>query len=545
MEISCWIFSEVHERGHITGKTTALLANPQQNMANRNRPLLLLFLTAPIWAACGSGQRHNRIGDAGAEFVPQGGAAGTTSEAGSDASDASISGAPGIQPDMDAALDASPVEANDGEAGAPGHPISTRCGDAIRDPVTEECDDGAPGGDSGCTADCVVRAEGVASMPPTDAGDTEGPSLGSAQHVAAGTDDALAVTFQSDSAIWLQRFDGNAAHPASPVNVSDGFAPLAQSNAAAAPLPDGSFAVAWTDSSSGTPDVLLRAVTGSQIGPARVVHADTAGFQQDPDVLWVTDRLIVAWSDLLDVKYRAFDAGLQPLGPEQILAGTGAIESSVVLAPFADHWAAAVRANDQGLESIHIMTGATDWSTSPSLPSAGGDRPALVELDDQHLLVLFTVGSDPAGSAPPVDELRGSVLSLDTPGEVSSFVLPGANSPTPAAERLSRPSAARTGSLSYIGWQSKAADASARVFVTGVAFEVGAPNDLTMDATRELPINGMPFPQSVNLRLSGSSLFPAGALISIWQTSTLSAPDRLVMDFRPSPFVFLATGDGG
>src|SRR5262245_40544481 len=37
------------------------------------------------------------------------------------------------------------------------HPQSQFCGDAIRDPMLEECDDGPTAGDDACTSDCRVH----------------------------------------------------------------------------------------------------------------------------------------------------------------------------------------------------------------------------------------------------------------------------------------------------------------------------------------------------------------------------------------------------
>src|SRR5262249_5440968 len=45
----------------------------------------------------------------------------------------------------------------DAEADAPGHPLSTFCGDGIRDPQKEECDDEVAAESGCCTRDCRVR----------------------------------------------------------------------------------------------------------------------------------------------------------------------------------------------------------------------------------------------------------------------------------------------------------------------------------------------------------------------------------------------------
>src|SRR5262249_5384028 len=151
-------------------------------------------------------------------------------------------------------------------------------------------------------------------------------SWGTAPHVAAASETGAAAVYADQGKIWVQRLGAAGALGGSPNNVSIGFMPLVPSNPAIAALPDGGYAIAWTDGIAGNPDVRLR-VLGSALGGARLAHDDSAGFQQDPDLLWVRDRLIVSWTDLLQVKYRAFGSDLTPMGPAQSLATSPAIES--------------------------------------------------------------------------------------------------------------------------------------------------------------------------------------------------------------------------
>ena len=513
--------------------------------------LALLILVAISACSAGSQRKGTTKPDSGVE-IGKGGSAGegqVTADAGAAGADCASTDNCNGSPDASVATKKCPdgtripitkecpVTADtDPDTEIPTHPVSKICGDGIRDPVTEECDDLGTSQTSSCTADCRVRAQPL----PASAADSA-PALGTGPHVAAGTDAGLAFTYEDQGSVWLQEFGASATAmaSASPIEVSEGFEPLAESNSAIAALPDGRYAVAWTDGLGGTPDVRMRKLGGAERGAARLVQEDTAGFQQDPDMLWLGDRLLVAWTDLLNVKYRSFDAELRPLAEEQVLTGDIAIESSVVLSSFADGWAAAVRANEEGLESIHVIAGELRWSTPLTAPSASGARPALVELDDKHLLLLFSVagvGAD-QGSNHDETQLRASVLSIDEPGAVSSFPIFADDSGGPLEHQI-RPNAVRVGAISYVGWQTASA-AGTRSFVAQVALAIGQMNDLSLGAKLELPIVPTPGTRA-NLHLAASSLFPGGALISLWEsTGEASAATALTMDFRPSPFVFL------
>src|SRR5262249_16958314 len=66
-------------------------------------------------------------------------------------------------------------------------PGSTLCGDAIRDPVLEECDDGPDGAVDACSDDCRVTDEPVDPSPRVD-GERSSRSLDFGRHpLAAGT----------------------------------------------------------------------------------------------------------------------------------------------------------------------------------------------------------------------------------------------------------------------------------------------------------------------------------------------------------------------
>jgi hypothetical protein len=496
---------------------------------------LVAVLGCALLSGCGGPSGASQaIPDGGSNERRTGaGGSGVAADAGAVPSDGSAgTGQPDLSLDPQDSGAASPDLA---QPEPPPHPTSTRCGDGIRDPVTEECDEAAAGAADPCTADCRVRAVPVA----------QAMQLGTAPHVAGGTDSGFAIAYSgpdASPAVELQLFGESGARLGSPVDVAGDYAPVPAANAAVAALPDGRYAVAWTDGMEGPPEVRLRLVDGRTLGAARLAHEDAAGLHADPDLLWAGDRLVVAFTDLLDVTYREFSSDLVPLGPEAPLAATAAIESGVALARFGSGWAGAVRSSSDALESIVVRSGDLIWSTPPAPPGPTGDRPALAALDDAHLLVLFSVGADPDGTgAADVGRLFWAVADAAAPGPLAVRALDVGAAPASSVSQR-RPTATRAGDRVYLGW-TETDDAGARgeqVFLAPVALDAAA--GAAIGTPMPLPRGTASAGWRRNLRLAASSLFPAGAVISTWESasdgSSLAAVD-LVLDFRPSPFVFL------
>jgi cysteine-rich repeat protein len=451
--------------------------------------------------------------------------------------------------------------------GPPAHPVSEYCGDAIRDPVLEECDDGPGADDDVCSDDCRVRS--VALFPlegedELDAGASDQPerTLGTGPHVASGHEHGFAAVYAQtegavETSVWLQAHDERGGRNGSPVEVSAGSAPIDAANPVIAALPGDRYAIVWTDVASGTPDVLVRLWNASngELGEARPAHDATGGFQQDADLLWTGEQLIVAFTDLLDVRYRAFDANLRPLGPSRALAASAtAIESSVSLARFGSGWAAALRANEDAFERIDVIAGSLSWSTPPAPPGPSGDRPALVALDAEHLLLLFNVGTDPlATGQPSVGRLRVAVLSVAAPGQVSTSAFTPLLEPYASDDTLAqrRPSAARVGERVYVAWETASTPGDARgrqAFVAQLHFDP-ASEILTQGEERPLALDVAREGDQLNPRVAAGELFPEGALISVWEDvpsdrdpgpgANPEFSAEIALDFRPSPFVVL------
>lgn len=514
-----------------------------------------------------SGGSHSSARGASAARVPKGGT--TATEPPAATSRGLDAGFPVPSSVPDAAVADVVVPAQDAGAGGPSampdsgrapHPTSKYCGDAIRDPVLEECDDGPGGGDDGCSPDCRVRAtpllDPIETQPPdADGGPGTEPdsarSLGTGPHVASGLELGFAAVFVEgmlNPAVRLQAFAESGGRLGTSIDVGADSAATVAANPVVAALSDTRYAVAWTDGGGGTPDVLMRVVDVSDdsLGARQSPHESTAGFQQDPDLLWTGSELIVAWTDLLDVKYRRFDAELQPIDAERYLGGSDAIESNVTLAPFAGGWAAALRANRNGLEQIEVTAGDLKWSTPPSEPGPSGDRAALAALDESHLLLVFSAGTDPSGSGTPnVGQLRVAVLDTASPGMVDAQPFGPLDAPLAGDTSLPqrRPSAVRVQDHVYVGWENASGHGAQPATQVLIARMELSANGSTLMQSEELrlPLALAHVGDQQNLRLGGSQLFPDGALITVWEQpfgGALLGAD-LMLDFRPSPFVML------
>jgi hypothetical protein len=153
-------------------------------------------------------------------------------------------------------------------------------------------------------------------------------------------------------------------------------------------------------------------------------------------------------------------------------------------------------------------------------PAAG--KPALVELDATHLLLVYPVGIDPADTGVPNAEakLQAAVLDLAAPGPVSGADIPVNAAVEGAASALSHgyASAVRVGSSVYVAWWTDAAPGDALgedVWLQAVGWNGSA---IDWSATE------LPLPRSVAHRagaqrrpaLAASPLAPGGAIVSAW-----------------------------
>jgi hypothetical protein len=357
-------------------------------------------------------------------------------------------------------------------------------------------------------------------------------------------------TIEDDSRIQVVVFDEHGKRDGDPFFVSQQAAPAVDANPAAAELPDSRFAVLWTDQGLGTLDVVVQVVSPQRaiVSPPRVVNQNTVGVQRDPDAIWIDNELVVAWTNGLDVAYRSLSGGATPLSAEQPLAATAEIESNVSLARFGNGWAAAWRAGIDGMERIRVRAGTFAWAVGPQLPGPEGDRPALVELDSNHLLLVFTDGTAPAGGPASVGRLRGAILATGSPGNAEAFELSPLVEPYASDDSLAqrRPALARVGTRWFLGWQTQSplGDALGQELWLAEMHWSGA---LTRLAEMPLAFGANRIGDQQSPVLAATPLFPAGALISVWEDASGELENRpvpdVLMSFRPVPFVSGTTGE--
>lgn len=439
----------------------------------------------------------------------------------------------------------------------------------------------------------------VTLAPLTDAGPAPSSRfLGEGRHPVAADCSGFAVAFVEPGGndpprIGLSPFTAQGARRAeSPWYVHAGTLPLLISHPVVAPLPGGRLAVAYTDLDPGflgaedppligdgdALGIALRWIdpeTGD-LGP--ILHANDAEFppdsglpwlptefsQLDPDILTVGSTVVVAWVDSVDpvtgpdVRYRLFDDSLEGDPHVHTLADGAAAESHVALAPFADSWAAAWRSTFEGTEQIEIAAGGERWSVGPFLPPPPSDRPALAELDDERLLLVFTEGTDPEESGVANNpRLRAAVLDRLAPGTTSFFSIDPLD-PDYAADfsiAQSHPAAVRVGGRIYIAWRSSRIVGDPRgeelwvkeIFWEpdeggdGLVIDLGEP-ELPLPRRDEHRFGDQRFPA-----LAPTPLLPEGALVAVWDDygrvfgGEQGTPD-VIVQLMPAPVSPLSGG---
>jgi hypothetical protein len=424
--------------------------------------------------------------------------------------------------------------------------------------VTEECDDGNVDDlADGCTTSCRVRDLPVVPLAVADP--VGGRRLGGSRHpVAAGTAGfAVALLEGLDSpALSLAMFDAQGV-PAGIIGpLTGGGLSFASAHPTVAALQSQYYALAWAGLGLDGDDLgiglqLIDAGT-AQSGPIQVANATTGFSQRDPDMVWTGSELVVAWIDdasfgtAPDIKVRTFNADLTPASPEQTLAATSEVESSVAVAPFNGGWAAAWRASAPGaLETIEVRVGAIVWSVEPFLPAPADDRPVLAELDATHLLVVFTASDDLSGAS----ALRCAVLDIGNPGVVEAHTI-NASAPS-ATVAQSHPAAVHVQGRTYVAWRSDSllADPNAEdLWLKRIEWPAGTVGVMLADP--EIPLVRQAEHALGDQRLpalAASPLGPEGALVLVWEDFggvfgfDEASPD-VVLELAPSPIVRLPVG---
>jgi cysteine-rich repeat protein len=306
------------------------------------------------------------------------------------------------------------------------------CGNAVTEPG-EECDDGNSDETDTCSSTCTsLDFLAVPSGAPDDAGKVQSRWLGTGRHPAGAGTGGFAIAHVEphgdEARIGLALFDAAGAR-AGVAQVSAGTTPPFFTDPGVAAVSSTHFAVVWTDfggDGDGLGVAMRRVSTTGQMGPVRYANQSRAFMQGDADLVWTGNELVVAWADDTDalkgpdLRYRTFDASLQPLTDERTLAATAELEGSVALTTFTKGgWAAAWRASDfaTGLERIVVTDGEMTWQTPLHVPGPVESRPALVELDAGHLLLVYGTLTDPGeDGVSEVPKVEGAVLDATTNG---------------------------------------------------------------------------------------------------------------------------------
>ena len=343
--------------------------------------------------------------------------------------------------------------------------VSDHCGDAIVG-ADEECDDGDEGSDA-CTASCKTRDQPAVPIVPNAPVDRY---LGAGRHPNAGLAGGFITTYVEQAAdepdieatlfnIWGQ--------PAQRVKVSDGGSPIDEANPVAAALPGGSYAVSWSDFDGDGSDlgVALRQVRADgSLGPLRAANAGAEFSQLNPDMVWTGSQLVVAWEDYADafngpdLRYRTFDADLNPTSDDVSLAVSELPEAAVALATSNGAWAAAYREGTvDGNENIVVKVGDGTFRVGPICGGPLDDRPALVGLDATHWLVAFSAGTNPTSGVYNLSRVRYAVIdttSAAAPTGVSLDPLDDVYTYNDQIAQIS-PAAVRGPEGVYLAWRSK------------------------------------------------------------------------------------------
>ena len=410
---------------------------------------------------------------------------------------------------VDGAVDA------DQEADAPiDAPIPPLCGDGLRDPLTEECDDGLDG-DAGqsraCTSACTVVDRLIEADPeaierrlgqgrhPT-AGGTYGHAVALLQTASmeAGSDTSIAILTFSAVGQWLGS-----------TTIAD---VLLESDPVLATLPNGDYVLAYTslDADDDELGIMLCRIPNAG-GPPECtgsVTGTTAFSQRAPDLLWNGAELVLGWEDESTIPRqvctRPFDVNLQPLDAKDCRGVMGAWQSTITLGTSATAWR-----GDDGQASVFAveLAGGTWISPSVGLPPAD-EAPAIADIAVDNSLFVY---GDESGVLHAV-VLDGAATS------VFSTALNDATSPRSTA------SLAVTDDGIYLAWREPSADpdpdagwdpAYEELWLQRLGWD-----GVTLDTSAEpMPLPRTPWDQTGDQRKPSLAAVPyssGGAVLAAW-----------------------------
>jgi hypothetical protein len=253
---------------------------------------------------------------------------------------------------------------------------------------------------------------------------------------------------------------------------------------------------------------------------------------------------VVAWFDdgdltsMGDLKARTFDASLSPTSPDQVLAHTAGLSTSAVLAPFAGSWAAAWLSYQEGSVSVLARGGGAQWTAGSLGAGAIVDRPALVDLDGTHLLLVYA--ASPGVNEPA--QLQGAVLDASAPGDVAPFAIPPAGGAMGAEAR--EPSLARVGGRVFLSWLSNTGPSDAQAlpgYVWIKEMDLGSMPGSIDTSRAEIPLPRWPADSTGSQGSPVLALSLPGApemLVAAWQDALVPGPSSgLFAEAIPVPIL--------
>ncbi len=324
------------------------------------------------------------------------------------------------------------------------------CGDGVWDPELEECDTG--GATEACSTNCTVET----MLASTEAG-SAWRRLGTARSPVAANAFGAAVAFvQADPAevldatlgtrqtlppqLGVTLFDVEGSRLGEVLLPGDFIATQLAAPSLAA-IGQGRYVSASSVLGEDVDEsgIALHLITIDESASISVSNPTLANevqvfAQSDPTALWTGAELVVAWVDHSDgltgpdIRYRRFDENLDPLGGEATLAGGLEVEGHVTLAALGGDWAAAYRVGiEPGVEVVRISapTLGLEWETEPYVSPSSHDRPALINLDDDSLLLTYVEQTQAAADDIPLTgSLRVAVTTLSNTTESAGPLSP-------------------------------------------------------------------------------------------------------------------------
>ena len=273
--------------------------------------------------------------------------------------------------------------------------VGTSCDDLIQSNGEELCDQNA-----------VCQHLPLSITAATDE-DVSERRFGNGRHPVAASPKGVAVAFQESliSGTNVNRIGVAVFSPAGePAGVARISGALFNAAPVVAPLPDGSYALAYTAQgvdSDGLGVAIVRvSATGTLIGTPKAANSTAAFGQMNPDLIWTGTEVVAAWEDesvanVRRICTRRFNAQLTPLGAESCENATG-IDSRVALGVLDGAWVAAWRrditADPTTTSTLVVRVG--NHVLEASLTGGSFDEhPAIAALDSDHFLIAYTDGA--------------------------------------------------------------------------------------------------------------------------------------------------------